>query len=400
MKIHRTYTYMIHRLYIFLIVVFALGAVAARAERTYVSLLTCRPGGDIYELEGHSGLRINTPGVSDVVVNWGLFDFNSPNFVYRFVKGETDYQAGVMPTEWFVEMYRRDGRAVFEQDLALDSAETARLVALVERNLMPENRVYRYNYVKDNCATRPLAIVERAIGDSLRLGPSGNTDETFREVMRSFHKNYPWYQFGIDLALGSGVDYRISEREKGFAPELLAPMMKGAVRKDGRPIVKDEGYISGSERMNAVEGPTPWILGPEFVGWMLLAVSLLVSALQLVGLPIGGRIFDTVYYFTAGTAGLIIAFLIFVSVHEATSPNWLLLWLNPLCFIGVVATWLKTGKRLENWWQCINFALLIALTVIFLTGVQSPNPAFWPMIGADAVRSASNFFAKRKQTSV
>ena len=27
----------------------------------------------------------------DSVWNFGIFDFREPNFVYRFVKGETDY---------------------------------------------------------------------------------------------------------------------------------------------------------------------------------------------------------------------------------------------------------------------------------------------------------------------
>ena len=44
--------------------------------------------------------------------------------------------------------------------------------------------------------------------------------------------------------------------------------------------------------------------------------------------------FDTIYFNIAGLAGLLLTFLIFVSVHYATSPNWLYLWLNPLCFIG------------------------------------------------------------------
>ena len=56
-----------------------------------VSLITCAPGKEIYQLEGHSALRIKRPGSYDVAVNWGVFDFNAPNFVYRFVKGETDY---------------------------------------------------------------------------------------------------------------------------------------------------------------------------------------------------------------------------------------------------------------------------------------------------------------------
>ncbi len=89
------------------------------------------------------------------MVNWGLFDFAAPNFVYRFVKGETDYLAGASSTDRFLEIYRREGRKVVEQTLDLTPEEALRVVELTYLNLRPENRVYRYNYVLDNCATRP-----------------------------------------------------------------------------------------------------------------------------------------------------------------------------------------------------------------------------------------------------
>ena len=100
---------------------------AYAAPRATVSLLTCMEGSDIYELEGHTGLRVQFDNGADMTVNWGVFDFNSPGFVYRFVKGETDYLAAAFPTSLFLQSYRHDGRAVFEQTLALDSLQTESL---------------------------------------------------------------------------------------------------------------------------------------------------------------------------------------------------------------------------------------------------------------------------------
>ncbi|MDE6186588.1 MAG: DUF4105 domain-containing protein, partial [Duncaniella sp.] len=200
-----------------------------------VSLLTARAGADIYQLEGHTALRIQSPDRGDYVINWGLFDFAAPNFVYRFVKGETDYMAGAAPTDRFLDMYRREGRVVVEQALNLTPFEKLRVIELTDNNLMPANRVYRYNYVLDNCATRPLAVIERAICDTLSLGVASlpaKSVSTFRNAMRHYHVNYPWYQFGIDLALGSGIDRRISSREMSFAPEALEQMMSSAERRD------------------------------------------------------------------------------------------------------------------------------------------------------------------------
>lgn len=377
------------------LLLFAIFSATAAPVLPRVSVLTCMAGSEIYELEGHTGLRFDYGYGRDFTVNWGVFDFNSPNFVYRFVKGETDYLAAVYPTSVFLGEYAAQGRAVVEQTLNLDSATVRRLESLVDINLRPENRVYRYNYVLDNCATRPLAIIEAAIGDTITLAPSGLDPQTdggsFRRVMRRFHRHYPWYQFGIDMALGSGIDRPITAREASFAPELLRNMLAGATLPSGEPLVSHTGYAVGSSSTPPVPlGPTPFMLTPLFWGWAVFALAFGASALQMRRRYRWPRLFDTLYFALQGLAGLLLTFLIFVSVHEATSPNWLYLWLNPLCFIGAVAPWLKCGKRLEVCYQIVNFALLIVLAVAILLGAQSVNPAFVPLIGASALRALAN----------
>ena len=357
-----------------------------------ISLLTAHAGEEIYQLEGHTALRIIHPDRGDYVVNWGLFDFAAPNFVYRFVKGETDYLAGAASTEHFLEMYRREGRKVVEQQLNLTPAQTAKVVELTDINLLPENRVYRYNYVLDNCATRPLAVIEKAIGDTLRLSGDGlRRNASFREAMRAYHKGYPWYQFGIDLALGSGIDRPISLREESFAPVMLELMLERATLPDGTPAAAPGVTLIEERDGRAVLPPTPWYLTPLFWSLIVLLIALLVSAGELkAGHSIlGSRIFDTLYYTALGLTGCVIAFLIFVSVHEASSPNWLFLWSNPLCLIAAVAVWPKRLEKLSVCYQFVNFALLITLAVILLCGVQSPNPAFIALFAADAVRAAT-----------
>lgn len=345
-------------------------ALLGRAE-TVVSLLTALPGTEIYQLEGHSGLRIRQSDGRDMVVNWGVFDFNSPNFVYRFVSGQTDYECWGYPTEFFLSAYEAEGRRVVEQVLDLDSVQTQAVIDLVSRNLQPSQRVYRYNYVLDNCATRPLAILEQATGRRLLSDEPANT--TFRAEMERYHADYPWYQFGIDLALGRGIDRPISRREAAFAPvelmeQLAATDLVGETRTYGtqRPTQSDRH-------------PTPLL-----IGLLVLALALLVSLLRK------GRIFDTIYFSVATLAGIIIAFLVFVSTHEASSPNLLLLWLNPFCALGAILPWIKSAKKVEMWYFFANFALLIVLAVAAPALGRAMNAAFWPLIAADAVRSAAN----------
>lgn len=375
-----------------LLTVMLLTAIAPglQAAEPRISLLTAHAGEEIYQLEGHTALRIVHPDRGDYVVNWGLFDFAAPNFVYRFVKGETDYLAGAASTDHFLEIYRREGRKVVEQELRLAPEQAAKVVELTDINLLPGNRVYRYNYVLDNCATRPLAIIEKAIGDSLRLDGKGlRRNGSFRQAMRHYHEGYPWYQFGIDLALGSGIDRPISLREEAFAPVMLELMLEQATLPDGTAAAGPAVTLVEERDGSAVLPPTPWYLSPMF--WSLI-VALIAAAVCAAELKkgrrtLGSRIFDTIYYSLLGLTGCVIAFLIFISVHEASSPNWLFLWANPLCLTAAVAVWAKRLEKLLVCYQFFNFALLMTLAVLLLCGVQSPNPAFVPLIAADAARA-------------
>lgn len=345
---------------------------AAGAPR--VSLLTALPGAEVYALEGHSALRIVEPETGrDYVVNWGVYDFNAPNFVYRFVAGQTDYLCAPQSTEAFVIGYMMEGRQVVEQVLALDSVQAAGLIGLVENNLKPENSVYRYNYVKDNCATRPLAMIEAALGRKLLSDePSGTS---FREEMRRFHKDYPWYQFGIDLALGRGIDKEISVRETAFSPVTLMELLK----KTG-VVTATKTYGEQTLRHE----PTPWYKTPMTMSAVVLIMAIGVCFMRRT------EWFDSLLFGAFFVLGCIITFLIVVSTHEATSPNLLILWLNPLCVLGAVLPWIKKAKKAEMSYFFVNFALLILLIVLVLLTGRGMNPAFWPLIAADAVRSVAN----------
>lgn len=370
-----------------------------------VSFITCGEGRDIYQLEGHAALRLTSPGQFDVAVNWGLFDFKAPNFVYRFVKGETDYMAGAIPFHYFLQEYLSEGRTVVEQQLNLTPEQAYGVLRLVEENLLPENRVYRYNYVKDNCATRPLAIVEKAIGQPLQFAPDsaaqgGGEPATFRTEMARYHANYPWYQFGIDLALGSGIDYPVTRRERGFAPVQLALDLPAVTYTDSAGVshnlVASTQLLSPGVPGGVVEPPTPWYLTPKAAGWALLLLTVVISARNLRRRELS-RWFDSLLYGMFFIAGCIITFLIFVSVHEATSPNWLYLWLNPLCVIPAVGLWIKKCKHVVYWYQICNFVALITLLVAHGALGQALNPAFWLFITCDLIRSMTQLYLLHPQ---
>ena len=167
-----------------------------------ISLLTVSPSEDeVYTVYGHTALRVRDASKKlDTVFNYGIFDFSKPNFIYRFAKGETDYRLAAQYTRDFLIEYEMRGSEVTEQILDIDSAGKARIWEALMINNRPENRVYRYNFFFDNCATRPAAIIEKLAGGKIDYNIPFK-QQTFRDLINYCTRNKPWLTFGCDLHL-------------------------------------------------------------------------------------------------------------------------------------------------------------------------------------------------------
>lgn len=111
------------------------------------------------------------------------------------------------------------------------------------------------------------------------------------------------------------------------------------------------------------------------------------------------RLFDAILFGIYGIAGCLLTFLIFVSVHEATSPNWLYLWLNPLCLLPCGLIWLRRCTQLLRIYQCANLTILTALLCCWYWIPQSANPAFFPLIAAEMIRVATYLALTRRHAA-
>ena len=382
-----------------LLAVATIRGAAQPTQASQISILTMEAGSDIYELEGHAALRVVDSRIGDICIDWGVFDFDSPNFVYRFTAGQTDYTLACHPTQLLIHRANLRGRRVVENVLDLDSATITRVIELVSENIKPWNRQYRYNYVKDNCSTRVYQIIEKAVGDTITVTELPDympQKPTFRKLMTYFHRNYPWYQFGIDLALGSGIDRELNNRETLYAPMIMEIQLPAATI-NGKKLVKETRTLVYGRPGGLTAGPTPFYATPLFVAIIILLVSIILTIRDMKTKKTS-RWFDTVLYTLFGVMGLILTFLIFVSVHEATSPNWLYLWLNPLCFIGATLIWLKSCKKVVFYWHATNFVLLITLIIIDFIGIQYLNISFYPLIVADMSRSIAYIYQNVNQS--
>src|SRR5574337_431851 len=136
-----------------------------------VSLLTASPGEELYSTFGHSALRItDTVSNTDIVYNYGTFNFDEPNFYMKFVRGKLPFYLSVERFEDFLFEYQQDNRGITEQVLNLNCYEKERIYALLNENMMGPNRMYKYDFTFDNCTTRLRDLIERATDSTVHFG--------------------------------------------------------------------------------------------------------------------------------------------------------------------------------------------------------------------------------------
>jgi hypothetical protein len=360
------------------------------SDSATVTLITVSPGTEIYAHYGHTAIRVADPANGiDWVFNYGLFDFNSPNFIYRFVRGETDYLCGAFDYTDFLLEYRSENRDVYEQVLGLKKAEKAAVWQALVRNIQPENRTYRYNFFFNNCSTKPRDVVMNSIQGKVDYRTKGYYP-TLRSVLHQYTKPYPWTQFGIDFLIGAQADRPASLSDQQFAPELLFRSFSTAVVTDSagktRPLVLETRQaVSRTGESLPTSSSLP---GPVTVCWILFIVTTATTVMEYrKKRPI--QALTAVWYGLAGLVGCLIAFLALFSIHPTTHVNYLLLWLNPLHLIFAFGMIFETfRKKILRTYLSINlFLQLVALSGFFFLP-QQLHPAMWPLLLTMLMRTA------------
>lgn len=327
------------------------------------SLLTCTPGTEAYSKFGHSAIRItDTAQGIDWVFNYGLFNFNSDHFYWRFIKGETDYQLGVEDMQWFLVGNASIGRKTYEQVLDLSQAQQQLLLDKLLENYRPENRFYRYNFVFDNCATRPYHLLKQVIdfedGDSLL---AEKTDYTYRRLISYYAGRWSWLGYGINLIFGKDADKKMTVEQSLFLPEQLMNYVEQIGKQDGTPLC-----ISDTASPFVVDAHSWWV-SPEWATFLLCLLILLITFRDLARKKISWWL-DAVLFFVYGLLGCICCFLTFFSLHPLVGHNWNILFLSPLFFLPFVLVLFPAGRKCllrAHLWIGLYFyiALIIRLCV-------------------------------------
>lgn len=320
-----------------------------------VSLLTCSPGEEIWAQYGHTAIRWHDlKNGKDVVVNYGLFSPDVPNFIPRFVFGLTDYRMGVESFELFCSEYIYRHRGVTEQVLALTTQDKQSLAKALQNNLQPENIVYRYNFFYDNCTSRARDIIVSNLHGKVTYPAAKET--TFREMLHRWNNAYPWSQFGEDLLLGVSADSPTEKAEQQFLPHNLQEDFAHAVY-NGHPLV-----VQTRELLEPFpfEPESEFPLTPVQCAIAFVIALAVIMAYQLFSKKLLWGV-DALLMLLASLVGIVFTLMIF-SQHPCVRVNLLIIIFNPLPLFFMWRTIKHTRKRLADyWWTLWSILILVGL---------------------------------------
>lgn len=346
-----------------------------------ISILTCESGEELYATFGHTAIRvIDYAKQKDLVYDYGNFDFETPFFMLKFLRGSLDYHLDVMSFSTFQKGYQRANRGVIEQKLNLDPATKQKIHQQLLLNLQSENRYYKYDFLKDNCVTRIRDIINQYATIQVPTSP----EKTHRAYLKEYLVSKKWLAFGIDILLGSKVDKCLTTNEAIFLPSGLSESLKNyRVIETNKPLIGKQRVVVKSKKTTA----SSWsIFQPFYCFILLFMIVLFLSKNRAVATKVANF-----FYLSFGLGGLLLLFLWFGTRHDATQMNYNLLWLNPFYLI---LPFLKNSIFKKRFLKAIF--LITSLVLLFWVAIpQVFHLAFIPLIAIILLVS----FAAIKNTS-
>ena len=343
-----------------------------------ISLLTCSPGSELYSTFGHSALRIvDTAAGTDIVYNFGVFDFYDPDFYLKFVQGKLLYYLDQQSFPDFIYGYELEGRQISEQVLALPAARKIKLQRYLFHKVRPENRSYKYDFLFDNCTTRLRDLILKATQEEgglvcvLRPG-----EQTFRKHLHAYldGNGKDWAKLGIDILLGRRLDRVMTDQETMFLPDFLEKGIDGTTL-NGQALVAEKKLILPRrlEASPTSEPPMSLIILGIIAVFMILASKAAHPVLRSIA-----GIGDLLLFLSCGMIGILLVLMWTATDHQICKENMNLLWALPT---HLPAAFLM---RSRSRWVKGYFKGVAWLSMILLFGwpalTQSLNLSLLPIV--------------------
>ncbi len=346
------------------------------SEKAEISIVTAGSGSVLYEAFGHSAIRIkdNEKGF-DVVYNYGIFDFNAPNFYTNFVKGKLLYQLGRYDFKYFLYSYDKDKRWVKQQILSLNQKEKQAYFNFLENNTKPENKSYLYDPFFDNCATKLRDITQSVLKEKVTFYDNHlEKGLSFRTLMnRELHYN-SWGSLGINIALGSKLDAIADPLQYMYLPDYVLAGFKNGKNGNTTLVLKEETLINHK---------------PIVVKSVFFNPYLIISILSLLGIFITYKDFrnnkrtkvvDFLSFFISGILGVLIVFLWFFTNHSTTPNNFNFLWAFAPNIVVAFLLLKNTKTAWLNYYFTVLLFFLGIIPIIWLSSIQVFHLSLLPFL--------------------
>ncbi len=343
---------------------------------TRISVITCGSGEDLYSLFGHTAIRIiDSTKRTDTVYNWGGFTFDEPYFYLKFLRGRLLYFSSADNFPDFLYEYVEEHRSVYEQQLNLDSASKQKIIDAIKFNMQGNNRFYKYDFLLDNCTTRVKNIVLKNVNGTTITYKIVPDKTTSRDLMHFYLERggQQWTKLGMDILLGSRVDWVVSNDEAMFMPEFF---MKGLANSK-------RGNVSFANNANVLlQGDIPQTDSGTYLPFIILSgiciIVFILSKLEAAWAKTITRIVDSLLLYITGLIGILILFMWFGTDHTVCRNNFNVAWALPF---NLPAAFFLIKKPA---WLSNYFFIAAVITAVFIAAwfwlPQQLNSALLPVV--------------------
>ena len=308
-----------------------------------ISILTCGTANEAYSLFGHTAIRISDPeNFIDVVYNYGAFDFSTPNFVLKFIKGDLQYFAAVHPYSDFINEYTYEHRDVYEQQLQISLPLRQDLYSNLQQSLTSGESYYTYKFIDKNCTSMVVDIINKSLKQNVVI-KKGDTDITYRSILYPYFDNHFYEKLGTSIIFGKKVD---QDGIQIFLPfELLESLKK--ISYNGQKLVTQTIPVLTFEKQ--IES-----------SWWNNPYSYLIALLLILILNI--KKLNQFYFLLLSLIGLFFIFAGFYSFHEELAWNYNVLLFNPLLLVLLFFTVTNNSRYIYK----LAVANLICLVIYLI----------------------------------
>ena len=356
----------------------------ALSDRAQISVITCGPyQGELYSAFGHSAIRVYDPvSGRDLAFNYGVFDFDQPNFYLNFTRGHLLYKLGYYEYDLFRDYYISHNRFVHEQLLDLTQDQKQKVKDYLFWNIQPENVNYRYDYFYNNCATKIRDVFVDVFGDSISFdGSYVTTRYTIRDLTEIYLQQQPWGDLGIDVCLGLPMDKKISAYEYMFLPDYVESGFNHATLNGKRIVKETVSVYEAQPEKTSFSMFHPWI-----VFGLFLLVTSVISFLDWRKKRLT-KWFDVFVFSIAGWLGLLLFILWVATDHKAAANNFNLLWAFPLHAVAAPVLFRTKYYGFVKKYFFVTGIVLVATLGLWAFLPQQLNVFLIPVVVALAIRS-------------